>query len=38
MHFDEELYEPFYGGKQFSIVDNNGLPLVFWQPRVTSNR
>ena len=30
--FDEELYEPFYGGRQFSIRDNNGLTLVFWQP------
>jgi hypothetical protein len=32
LSFDEELYEPFYGGRQFSIRDNNGLALVFWQP------
>jgi len=31
--FDEELYEPFYGGRQFSIRDNNGLSLIFWQPQ-----
>ena len=30
--FDEELYEPFYGGQQFSIRDPNGLSLIFWQP------
>jgi catechol 2,3-dioxygenase-like lactoylglutathione lyase family enzyme len=30
--FDEELYEPFYGGRQFSIRDINGLVLIFWQP------
>lgn len=30
--FDEELYDPFYGGRQFSIRDLNGLALVFWQP------
>jgi catechol 2,3-dioxygenase-like lactoylglutathione lyase family enzyme len=33
MHFREELHEPFYGGRQFTIEDNNGLELVFWQPR-----
>jgi ankyrin repeat protein len=32
VRFDEDLYEPFYGGRQFSIQDNNGLSLVFWQP------
>lgn len=32
VRFDEDLYEPFYGGRQFSIRDNNGLTLVFWQP------
>jgi catechol 2,3-dioxygenase-like lactoylglutathione lyase family enzyme len=32
VRFDEELYEPFYGGHQFSIRDNNGLSLVFWHP------
>jgi hypothetical protein len=30
--FAEELYEPFYGGRQFSICDINGLNLIFWQP------
>lgn len=30
--FDEDLYEPFYGGRQFSIRDPNGVSLVFWQP------
>jgi len=32
VRFDEDLYEPFYGGRQFSIRDNNDLSLVFWQP------
>jgi hypothetical protein len=32
IRFDEELYEPFYGGRQFSIRDCNGLSLIFWQP------
>ena len=32
VRFDEDLYEPFYGGLQFSIRDNNGLHLIFWQP------
>jgi uncharacterized glyoxalase superfamily protein PhnB len=27
----EELYEPFYGGRQFSIIDANGMELVFYQ-------
>ena len=27
--FTENLYEPFYGGKQFSIADPNGFELVF---------
>lgn len=30
--FEEDLYEPFYGGRQFGIRDLNGLSLVFWQP------
>jgi len=30
--FDEDLYTPFYGGRQFSIRDNNGLTLIFYQP------
>jgi catechol 2,3-dioxygenase-like lactoylglutathione lyase family enzyme len=30
--FDEDLYEPFYGGRQFALRDPNGLSLIFWQP------
>lgn len=29
IHFLEDLYEPFYGGRQFSVRDLNGLELVF---------
>jgi len=29
IRFLENLYEPFYGGKQFSIADSNGFELVF---------
>jgi len=32
VRFEEDLYEPFYGGLQFSIQDINGLQLIFWQP------
>jgi catechol 2,3-dioxygenase-like lactoylglutathione lyase family enzyme len=32
LQFDEELYEPFYGARQFSVRDHNGLALVFWHP------
>jgi hypothetical protein len=32
VRFDEDLYAPFYGGRQFSIRDINGLALIFWQP------
>jgi uncharacterized glyoxalase superfamily protein PhnB len=28
--FDEELYDPFYGGRQFSLRDPNGYSLVFY--------
>jgi uncharacterized glyoxalase superfamily protein PhnB len=28
----EDLYEPFYGGRQFSIRDLNGYILIFLQP------
>lgn len=31
--FEEDLYEPFYGGQQFSVRDPNGLTLIFWQPK-----
>jgi ankyrin repeat protein len=27
--FDEDLFEPFYGGRQFSVRDPNGITLVF---------
>lgn len=30
--FAEAMYHPFYGGRQFSICDCNGLNLIFWQP------
>ena len=30
--FVEEIYDPFYGGRQFSIHDLNGYTLVFLQP------
>jgi len=29
VRFSEDLYEPFYGGRQFSISDPNGFELVF---------
>lgn len=32
VRFDEDLYTPFYGGRQFSIRDINGLALIFLQP------
>lgn len=32
VQFEEDLYTPFYGGRQFGIRDINGLSLVFWQP------
>ena len=32
--FEEDLYQPFYGGRQFSIRDLNGLNLIFWQPEM----
>jgi ankyrin repeat protein/catechol 2,3-dioxygenase-like lactoylglutathione lyase family enzyme len=30
--FEEDLYEPFYGGRQFSIQDPNGYELIFLEP------
>lgn len=30
--FVEDLYDPFYGGRQFSIRDPNGYTLIFLQP------
>ena len=32
VQFEEDLYSPFYGGRQFSILAINGLTLIFWQP------
>lgn len=32
IRFEEELYEPLYGGRQFSVADCNGVHLVFWRP------
>lgn len=32
IEFEEDMYEPFYGGRQFSIRDLNGYNLVFLQP------
>ncbi len=32
VRFEEDLYEPFYGGRQFSVRDINGLSLIFWEP------
>lgn len=28
--FEEELYDPFYGGRQFSIRDPNGYAVIFY--------
>lgn len=33
VRFDEDLYAPFYGGRQFSVRDINDLSLIFWDPR-----
>jgi ankyrin repeat protein len=29
VHFSEDLYEPFYGGRQFTVEGPNGFELVF---------
>ncbi|HSJ64375.1 MAG TPA: ankyrin repeat domain-containing protein [Gemmatimonadaceae bacterium] len=31
IRFDEELYDPFYGGRQFSIRDPFGYTLIFYR-------
>jgi ankyrin repeat protein len=31
--FTEDMYTPFYGGRQFSIEDPNGVTLVFYELR-----
>jgi hypothetical protein len=33
IEFIEDLYDPFYGGRQFSIRDPNGYHLIFLQDR-----
>ncbi|HEY8133037.1 MAG TPA: VOC family protein, partial [Thermoanaerobaculia bacterium] len=30
IEFEEDIYDPFYGGRQFSIRDLNGYALVFY--------
>jgi ankyrin repeat protein len=35
IEFVEDLYEPFYGGRQFGIRDLNGYTLYFTQPEDT---
>jgi hypothetical protein len=30
IEFVEDLYDPFYGGRQFSIRDLNGYTLIFY--------
>ena len=32
VRFDQDLYTPFYGGRQFDIEDPNGVSLHFLQP------
>jgi hypothetical protein len=32
VEFKEDLYTPFYGGRQFSVADVNGFELVFYTP------
>jgi ankyrin repeat protein len=31
IEFVEDIYDPFYGGRQFSILDLNGYELLFYQ-------
>lgn len=33
IRFEEELYDPFYGGRQFSIRDPYGYTLIFYRDR-----
>jgi hypothetical protein len=30
VRFEEDLFKPLYGGRQFSIQDNNGLGPIFY--------
>jgi ankyrin repeat protein len=32
VRFDEDLYSPFYGGRQFSVRDPDGLSVIFYYP------
>jgi ankyrin repeat protein/catechol 2,3-dioxygenase-like lactoylglutathione lyase family enzyme len=32
IQFEEDIYDPFYGGRQFSIRDPDGYTLLFLQP------
>lgn len=34
VEFAHDLYSPFYGGREFSIVDLNGYVLTFYQPEI----
>jgi ankyrin repeat protein len=36
VRFGEDLYSPFYGGRQFSIVDPHGVTLVFYDPNAST--
>jgi len=31
LRFAEDLYTPFYGGRQFSLQNRNGVDLILWQ-------
>lgn len=31
VRFEEDLYQPFYGGRQFSVKDPDGQELIFYQ-------
>lgn len=33
IRFNEDLYDPFYGGRQFSIIDLNGYTIFFYQEK-----
>lgn len=37
IEFVEDLYDPFYGGRQFSVRDLNGYTLIFLQERIASS-
>jgi ankyrin repeat protein/catechol 2,3-dioxygenase-like lactoylglutathione lyase family enzyme len=34
IEFEEDIYDPFYGGRQFSIRDLNGYGLIFYKPQL----